>query len=260
MPNDAQKIIVYVASILASIVLLAILSLTIPDEGSGRLLATFLLDRHSDFFPYPLTIQNLMWVMFAMGCGELFIRYRSGTREYSQVAKGFLPQDDSIMLRSADLGDIYKSANFDQSSRDCFLPRLISRTILQFQSSRSVDQANSLLNSSLELYQHEVDINYSMIRYITWLIPTLGFIGTVIGIALALNDAGVGLSNDPQNSEILQKVTESLGVAFYTTLLALLLSAVLVFFLHVAQAREEKALNYSGQYCLDHLINRLYER
>ena len=51
-----------------------------------------------------------------------------------------------------------------------------------------------------------------------------------------------------------------LGVAFNTTLLALLQSAVLVFALHVIQSREEIALNRAGQYCLDNLINRLYEK
>jgi hypothetical protein len=30
--------------------------------------------------------------------------------------------------------------------------------------------------------------------------------------------------------------------------------------MHLTQAREENALNQSGQYCMDNLINRLYER
>ena len=29
---------------------------------------------------------------------------------------------------------------------------------------------------------------------------------------------------------------------------------------HIAQGREEGALNHAGQYCLDNLINRLYEK
>ena len=122
------------------------------------------------------------------------------------------------------------------------------------------------MNSSLELFQHEVDLNYHMLRYVVWLIPTLGFIGTVVGIALALNETGASLSSGSsgvsmtQNPELLVAMTKNLGVAFYTTLLALLLSAVLVFVLHVAQAREERALNKAGQYCLDNLINRLYEK
>ena len=89
-------------------------------------------------------------------------------------------------------------------------------------------------------------------------LPTLGFIGTIMGIADALAYAA-GIDN-PQDPTLLKEITKRLGVAFYTTLLALLQSAVLVFALHIAQGKEEMALNRSGQYCLDNLINRLYEK
>ena len=90
-----------------------------------------------------------------------------------------------------------------------------------------------------------------MLRYIVWLLPTLGFIGTIVGIVFALN--AVGGYDIPQSPELMAELTGRLGVAFYTTLLALL-----VFALHVIQVREETALNQSGQYCLDNLVNRLY--
>ena len=47
-----------------------------------------------------------------------------------------------------------------------------------------------MFNASLELFEHEVELRYNTLRYIVWLIPTLGFIGTAVGIALALSDAG----------------------------------------------------------------------
>ena len=211
--------------------------------------------------PYPLTIQNLMWLMFFIGCGEIGTRLRQAGRELEPMGAHLLPEDPEQMLRARDLGPIYQRVHSGGYADDSFLPRLINRTILQFQSSRSVGQANSLLNSTLELCQHEVDLRYNMLRYLVWLLPTLGFIGTVIGIALALNDAGaVDFGNHEQMQEMMPTLTKSLGVAFYTTLLALLQSAMLVFALHVAQAREEQVLNRAGQYCLDNLINRLYEK
>ena len=50
------------------------------------------------------------------------------------------------------------------------------------------------------------------------------------------------------------------SLSFYTTMLALVQSALLVLAQNVTQAREEGALNRAGQYCLDNLINRLYEK
>lgn len=206
---------------------------------------------------YPFSIQNLMWVVFFVGLGELFVRYTVGLAEISQLQRNYLPEDERTMLQAKDLGSIFKSVKETPDGEERFLPRLIHRIILQFQSSRSVDQANALLNSSLEMYLHEIDLRYNMLRYVMWLIPTLGFIGTVVGIADALGFAGSARYDDP---ELLSKLTSRLGVAFFTTLLALLLSAVLVFFMHIIQAREERSLNKAGQYCLDNLINRLYER
>ena len=234
----------------------------ITQLAEGRV-AEFLVDKNSDFFPYPFTIQNTMWLMFFVGIGELLVRLRRALLESRQIEQHLLPENDEAMLRSQDLGQYYARLKTGSADQKFFLQKLIARTILQFQSSRSVNQANSLLNSSLELFQHEVEIHYSMLRYIIWLIPTLGFIGTVVGIALALNKAGATFSAgvDLEDSgALLVEMTGSLGVAFYTTLLALILSAVLVFIMHIAQAGEEKSLNQAGQYCLDNLINRLYEK
>ena len=262
MNRNSYRVIVVVGGVVLGMGFIALLSVILQ----AGIMAELLLDRNTKFFPYPFTIQNLSWIIFFGGCGELFVRIQRATVEDNQLKKNLLPEDDSIMLRSADLGEFYEAANTNPRVQNCFLQRLISRTILQFQSSRSVDQANTLMNSSVELFQHEVDLNYHMLRYIVWLIPTLGFIGTVVGIALALNETGASLSSGAsgvsmtQNPELLVAMTKNLGVAFYTTLLALLLSAVLVFVLHVAQAREERALNKAGQYCLDNLINRLYEK
>ena len=162
------------------------------------------------------------------------------------------------MLRAQDLGSYYNRMRPVEGERTFFLQRLTIRCILQFQGSRSVSQTNSLLNSSLELFQHELELKYNMLRYLVWLIPTLGFIGTVVGIAFALDYAGS--NKDPHAPELLAEITGRLGLAFYTTLLALIQSALLVFALHIAQGKEEMALNLSGQYCLDNLINRLYEK
>jgi biopolymer transport protein ExbB/TolQ len=93
------------------------------------------------------------------------------------------------------------------------------------------------------------------VRYVIWVIPTLGFLGTVMGISLALNYAGRA---DLQDPALLAELTKQMAVAFDTTMLALCLSAVLVLLHHLVQQYEERALNAIGQYCLDNLINRLF--
>jgi len=247
--------------LLAGIVFVGVMSFALPVPAAGEISgAGILLDRASPIYPW--TIQNLMWVLFFVGLSEVLVRLIRSGQELRQMELQLLPEDDETMLRAQDLGEIYTRARPTPDAESSFLQRLVARIVLQFQASRSVDQSNALLNSSLELIQHEIDLKYNMMRYMVWLIPTLGFIGTVIGIALALGEAGEMPNLDEQAAltDWLQNVTGSLAIAFNTTLVALLLSAVLVFLLHVAQGREESALNRAGQYCLDNLINRLYEK
>ena len=211
--------------------------------------------------PYPFTIQNVMWLMWFIGWAIIALRVLQTNREMEPVGARLLPEDPETMLRAKDLGPIYQRVNEGGYSEDAFLTRLINRTILQFQSSRSVSQANSILNSTLELCHHEVELRYNGLRFLVWFIPTLGFIGTVLGIAVALNTAAITDMNDNEAmAEMMPTMTRDLGVAFYTTLVALVQSACLVFALHVTQAREERALNRAGQYCLDNLINRLWDK
>ena len=137
------------------------------------------------------------------------------------------------------------------------MPSLIKRIISVFQTTNSVENASAVLNSSIELRNQDLELNYSMIRYVMWVIPTLGFIGTVVGIALALNFAGEpGRSQDP---ELLSDLTLRLAVAFNTTLLALIMAAILVLLMHIVQSMEERIITRCGHYCLDNLVNRLYK-
>ncbi len=271
----------FFGALVAGVVWVSILSLLIPEVSEDAVRAareagrpapnTFagdlLLDRNTKSFIYPFTIQNLMWIVFFIGAGELLVRYVAGSGEGRQLGRQLLPEDDQTVLRQQDVGTLYRDIRATDPDGRFWLQRLLSRSILAFQSTGSIGQVNAVFNSTLELCQHESDLRYNMIRYLVWLIPTLGFIGTVVGIALALKGAGVafaavepGADLTQLGPQLMEGLTGNLGVAFYTTLLALLQSAVLMFAMHLVQGREEGALNRVGQYCLDNLINRLYER
>lgn len=243
---------ILVASLLGAVLLIQLFELFLPD-----LAASVLIDRGRS--TYPFTVQNLMWLVFALGIGELIVRARDARAERAELRRSYLPEDETTILQAPELRRIYAAAREATRgggpSENRFLPRMIQRVVTQFQTNQSVAQANAILTSSLELALHEIDLRYSMVRYVVWAIPTLGFIGTVVGISLALAFAG---SVDLQDPNLLAELTKRLAVAFNTTLLALVMSAFLVLVQHIVQAREERALNQVGQHCLDNLINRLY--
>lgn len=234
---------------------LGLVIVLILDQTLPNMLALILLDRGGATYPY--SVQNIMWIIFSVGFGELLYRIYEARHENSELRQQYLPEDETTMLIKNMLPKIYKKVSLAPRSDQLFLPNMIKRIITVFQTTNSVENASAVLNSSIELRSHDLELRYSMIRYVMWVIPTLGFIGTVIGIALALSYAGEpGRAQDP---ELLTELTRRLAVAFNTTLVALLMSAVLVLIMHIVQAFEERIINRCGQYCLDNLVNRLYK-
>ena len=222
-------------------------------------LGALLLDTHVEHVTGhahtpPVSIHSIIWLLFFVGLGRLLHRWREATQEERELEQEYLPPEDDIILTGEDLGQLYQKLRAAPQQR--FLPRLLERTVTQYQGNKSVAHAHTLLDSCLDLYLHELDLGYHMIRYIVWLIPTIGFIGSVMGIGAALSVAGASKADDPN---LLMNTTSAMSIAFNGTFIALLLSATLVFILHLAQQKEEKALNASAQYCLDKLINRLIE-
>lgn len=222
-------------------------------------LASLLLDTHVDHHTHVrytpiISIHSVNWLLFFIGFGRLRYRWREAKAEERELQQEYLPPEQDIILTNEDLGQLYQKLRSAPKRR--FLPRLLERTVTQYQGNKSVSHAHTLLDSSLDLYLHELDLGYHIIRYIVWLIPTIGFIGSVIGIGGALSVAGAAKVDDP---DLLSNTTSAMSIAFNGTFIALLLSAVLVYILHIAQQKEETALNESAQYCLDKLINRLLD-
>jgi biopolymer transport protein ExbB/TolQ len=222
------------------------------DEWAKRLVKC-LVDRDTDINWFALQLP--MWIVFSVGIGDLLIRLKEAGLDSREFKKNYLSGVGTTLLGPDELKTIYQNVRNQKEER--FLPRAIARIILQFRTSNSIGQSHTTLNSCLELFQHEVDLRYNMLRYFAWFIPSMGFIGTVLGIADALAYAGQANPEDPL---FLSTITSSLGFAFYTTLLALVMSSILVFLMHLSQGREEGTVNSVGQYCLDNLINRLLEQ
>ena len=263
------RAVAWVGSFVGGLVWVGLLSVVLPagaDSSSGvAYAADLLVDRNAAI--YPFTVQNVMWLVFFVAAGELVVRYLAGGDEADQLRLGLLPEDEETVLRQQDIGPIYRRVRHSDGEGRYWLQSLLLGAMLRFQSSGSIDQVNAMFNASMELNQHETELRYNMLRYLVWLIPTLGFIGTVIGIANALRAAGAlfaGIDPNANMAEVgpqmMNTLTAQLGVAFYTTLLALLQSAVLMLTMHLVQEREERALNRVGQYCLKNLVNRLYAR
>jgi len=114
-----------------------------------------------------------------------------------------------------------------------------------------VQNTSDAVESSVESLAIRQEAENSMIRYLIWVIPSIGFVGTVRGIGEALSMADQALAGD------IAGMTNSLGVAFNSTFIALLVSIVLMLLLHQLQRLQDGLVVDTQAYCEKFLLKRI---
>ena len=136
-------------------------------------------------------------------------------------------------------------------SQSFLLPRALLTALHRFRSTRNIQDVSNSVRAICESESERLDSELAMVRYIAWAIPSIGFLGTVRGIGQALGQAHKAVQGD------IAGVTQSLGVAFNSTFVALLISIVVMFLLHQLQLTQERLVLDSEEYCDARLIRNL---
>jgi len=132
--------------------------------------------------------------------------------------------------------------------------RASKAALARFGATRNVQDVSDAGHAVCAAEAERLDSELSMLRYIAWAIPAIGFIGTVRGIGDALAEAHKAVTGD------ISGVTEGLGVAFNSTLVALLLSLVLMFLLHQLQLALERLVLDTETYLDNRVLRSLQVR
>ncbi len=135
--------------------------------------------------------------------------------------------------------------------RDRLLPEAMLAALHRFHATSSIQDAANAVKERAELVGDRLDSSLSLVRYIAWAIPAIGFIGTVRGIGLALSFAQDAIKGD------IGPVTDALGLAFNSTLVALVISMVLMYIMHIVQSRQEAFVIETQTYCRTNLIDAM---
>lgn len=138
-----------------------------------------------------------------------------------------------------------------ESIQGYLLPRALLTALHRFRSTRNIQDVSNSVRAICESASERLDSELSMIRYIAWAIPSIGFLGTVRGIGQALGQAHKAVQGD------IAGVTQSLGIAFNSTFVALLISIVIMFLLHQLQLSQERIVLDTESYADNRLIQHL---
>ena len=187
----------------------------------------------------------MLWVMSIMGLKAQGIaaQRRMISRSLINVEEGrrVLPEDARKLSRPLEALNIIE--------RDYLLPRALRGALNRYGATESVADASDVVRDMCDTEADRLDSELSMVRYITWAIPSIGFIGTVRGIGDALGNAHEAVAGN------IAAVTASLGVAFNSTFVALLISIVITFLTHQLTLMQERMVLHSQDYC-DHALIR----
>lgn len=210
-----------------------------------------------DKIEFGISFQDVMWFIFFIGLMQLRERKKDFRRQGLYWNQKFLPEHFETIIDNEELtGIIKKTKQFsDDSSK--ILPYMILQISLQFRTNNSISLSTDFLTKQLDLFLHSIELSFNKLKYIIWVIPSIGFMGTVYGIGLAVSQLGEGSLDDPK---LLTNMASHLGIAFNTTLLALILAVILQFFAQQYESDEEGQMNDFGKYILDNLINKLVEK
>lgn len=139
----------------------------------------------------------------------------------------------------------------DRKTQDYLLPRTLLAALQRFATTSSIPAVSNTIKDQCDGESDRLDSELSMVRYIAWAIPSIGFIGTVRGIGDALGQAYKAVEGD------ISGVTASLGVAFNSTFVALVLSIIIMFCLHQLQLTQERLVLDCQRYCDRRLMRHL---
>lgn len=235
-------------SVVLTIVLTAILVFSTSSESPNRILVML-----GGTMPEGL-IQSFTYFFFFFGGLEVLALLQRITHENDAFTAHLLPETENWVIGVDDVNQLKLNMQKLEHSQKFLLADLIKKSCTKYRLSKSSSEVLGLVDAQIRIYNSEMESEQSFIRYTAWAIPSVGFIGTVLGIA-----ASLGYANEASTPEGVAKVTNMLAVAFDTTLVALLLSIVLMYGIHYLQKKQDDLFAQMNSYLIENLINRFYK-
>ncbi|HXH74326.1 MAG TPA: MotA/TolQ/ExbB proton channel family protein [Bacteriovoracaceae bacterium] len=196
-------------------------------------------------------IQGMTYLAFVWSWFEVKEKLTQIARERKAFKMNLIPTGEKIVFLASDIKNLkFKLIEFDRKEK-YILSDLLKKACTKYRVSGSLSEMINIVSIQIEVSQEKAEGEQSVIRYLTWVIPSIGFVGTVIGISQALMVA---------NSGDMEKITTLLGVAFDTTLIALLLSIIIMWFVHQLQEETDRFHSDLKEFVLENLINKIEDQ
>ena len=199
--------------------------------------------------------QESCFVLFFWAAAIMGYKARNGLRERALLDQDIVKVSEGLSILPEDARQYTRPIQaLPDEAQSYLLPRALMAALQRFSSTRNVQDVSEAVKSVCDAESDRLDSELSMVRYIAWAIPSIGFIGTVRGIGDALGQAYKAVEGD------IAGVTASLGVAFNSTFIALIISIVIMFLMHQLQLIQERLVLDTHSYADQNLVRHMQVR
>jgi hypothetical protein len=203
-------------------------------------------------------VQFVELFMAFMVAGFLVLKARALRKQGQLIKKG--PVDyDVDLANDAQVQDLRDRIMYDDHFGRSIVLDQVNHMLTLWLASKDTSRVSDWFGKESETAEASSEATYSHIKVLIWAIPIMGFIGTVMGLGSAVSGFSSFLAGAAELSAIkdaIGNVTLGLGVAFDTTLLALVLSVLLMFPLSFVQRAEGLFFVDLENYLQDSLLSR----
>jgi hypothetical protein len=194
-------------------------------------------------------------LLFSCAMAALGVKLAAGLRERRACRLELLPPWDGRAVPVSEAAGLRAGVHERHGRwRSSYVLRRVDAVLDYVVGRGSADGLDDQLRALADSDALAQENSYALIRFITWAIPILGFLGTVLGITTAI--AGV-------TPEVLEKslssVTDGLAVAFDSTAVALALTMLTMFVSFLTERLEQAVLESVDHYAEVQLAHR-FER
>ncbi len=193
-------------------------------------------------------IQCLTYIAFFWAFFEIRLLLEKIKSENKAFKTKLLPTGEKHLIIPSEISDLHLKVSSLDKKKDLLLFRMITKACLKFRATKSIPEMIEIISIQTDINKELSESDQSNIRYLTWVIPSIGFVGTVLGISQALMIA---------NSGDMELITATLGVAFDTTLVSLLLSIIIMWFYHNLLKENDLLHAKIKEHVIENLINRI---
>ncbi len=144
--------------------------------------------------------------------------------------------------------------------RDTLIGNRLSRLLVCFRDSGSRSIARELHQDDTALTQAEIEDSFLVTRTMIWVLPMLGFLGTVLGISVSIGGFSGLLADVKDLTKVkagLTQVTGGLSTAFDTTLLGIVCAVGCMVLMSLAERSEYRLAGHLEASINDSLFPRL---